>query len=349
VTSLLAVALAVAPVASAHHSPPYGDGVEHDFGEDVDYWLLFPVDYSDATYTYFYDTFYSPRAGGTIHHATDIMAPKMTPIVASNSGTVKYVNWSRSEVPPEDRCCTMVIDHDDGWESWYIHLNNDTPGTDDGKGWGIAPGIVPGVHVNAGQLIGWVGDSGNAENTGPHLHYELKDPQNVLVNPYEALLAAKDAGPIPRCGGEPVSMFVTVGVPLYGTSGNDVILGTNADDVIYAGDGDDIVCGLDGADFIDGGEGDDTLYGGAQQDKIFGGGGADRILPGKARDVVKSGPGADTIVIEGVRNRIRGGSGNDRVDYSIARGSITVDLATGVASNGDRLFSIELINGAIVK
>jgi peptidoglycan hydrolase-like protein with peptidoglycan-binding domain len=68
-------------------------------------------------------------------------------------------------------------------------LNNDTPGTDDGAAWGIADGIVPGVHVEAGQHIGWVGDSGNAENTGSHLHFELFDPAGVVVNSYNALLA----------------------------------------------------------------------------------------------------------------------------------------------------------------
>jgi putative cell wall-binding protein len=44
------------------------------------------------------------------------------------------------------------------------------------------------VHVDAGQLIGWVGDSGNAENTGSHLHYELRDPENIIVDPYQSLI-----------------------------------------------------------------------------------------------------------------------------------------------------------------
>ena len=77
----------------------------------------------------------------------------------------------------------MSIQHDDGWESYYIHMNNDTPGTDDGLGQGIAPGIEPGVRVRAGQLIGWVGDSGNAENSGSHVHFELHKPDGTVVNP----------------------------------------------------------------------------------------------------------------------------------------------------------------------
>jgi peptidoglycan hydrolase-like protein with peptidoglycan-binding domain len=90
----------------------------------------------------------------------------------------------------------LRIDHDDGWASGYIHMNNDTPGTDDGKGWGIAAGLSRGSHVAAGQLIGWVGDSGNAEGTYAHLHFELIDPHGVYVDPYVSLLAAESGKPV---------------------------------------------------------------------------------------------------------------------------------------------------------
>jgi peptidoglycan hydrolase-like protein with peptidoglycan-binding domain len=118
------------------------------------------------------------------------MADKLTPVVAAANGTVRLVNWSAQSHMNPDRCCTVALRHDDGWESWYIHLNNDTAGTDDGNTWGIADGIAPGVRVTAGQLIGWVGDSGTAERTAPHLHFELRDPQGVIVNPFQALANA---------------------------------------------------------------------------------------------------------------------------------------------------------------
>lgn len=342
--SLLAVTLAVTPIAAAHHSPPYEDGDVHVFGEMVDYPLAFPVEGTP----FFNDTFYSARGGNTIHHAQDIMAPKMTPVYAAASGTVKYVNWSRDEVPPPDRCCTLALDHDDGWESWYIHLNNDSPGTDDGNGWGIAPGIVPGVWVEAGQLIGWVGDSGNAEGTSPHLHFELKDPQDIIVNPYDSLIAARTNPVATRCDGLLPTLTVVPGVPLQGTDGDDIILGTNGADVIDAGAGDDVVCGLDGKDDINGGSGHDRLFGGSGTDTIRGAKGGDHIVSGTGRDRVKAGSGGDTIVVAGTRNKIRGGPGIDRVDYSSARSTITVDLDTGVSSTGDRLFSIEHVSGAIL-
>ncbi len=145
------------------------------------YPLIFPV-LGPNHYT---DTFDASRSGGRIHQATDIMADKMVPVVAVADGTV---GWMHDEIG--GNCCAFALNHDDGWASWYIHLNNDTPGTDDGLGWGFADGIAPGVHVSAGQLVGWVGDSGNAEWVSPHLHFELHRPDGTKFNAYESLRAA---------------------------------------------------------------------------------------------------------------------------------------------------------------
>src|SRR5262249_51428540 len=75
----------------------------------------------------------------------------------------------------------------------YIHINNDTPGTDDGLGseeYAFAPGLQTGDHVTAGQHIAYVGDSGNAENVGPHCHFELYGPDG-WINPTPSLLLAQ--------------------------------------------------------------------------------------------------------------------------------------------------------------
>ncbi len=160
-----------------------------EFGEPVDYDLTLPVDgYHD-----FRDTFWDARSRG-LHSSQDLFARKMVRVVATADGRVRLVNWGRSAELNPARCCSIVIDHDDGWQSTYIHLNNDTPGTDDGEGWGIADGIRPGVRVSAGQHIGWVGDSGSSENTTPHLHFELRDRSGILVNSFSALVAAGGNG-----------------------------------------------------------------------------------------------------------------------------------------------------------
>lgn len=156
-----------------------------ELGEDVDYDLTFPVDGPH----HFTDTFWAGRSHG-FHQGQDILADKMVPVIAAADGYVRLVNWTAGDHMNPDRCCSLVIRHDDGWESWYIHLDNDTTGTDDGKGWGIKRAIVPGVRVSAGQHIAWVGDSGNAEDVAPQLHFELHDPSGTVVNPYSALVAA---------------------------------------------------------------------------------------------------------------------------------------------------------------
>lgn len=148
------------------------------------YTMVFPVE-GESDYE---DTWGACRGSrcSRSHEGTDIMAAKMTPVVAVASGTVGWIHNRRG-----GKCCALAINHDDGWRSWYIHLNNDTPGTDDGRGWGFAKGIKSGARVEAGQLIGYVGDSGNAEDTPAHLHFELERPDGTEINPYEHLCDAQ--------------------------------------------------------------------------------------------------------------------------------------------------------------
>ncbi len=171
----MALALTLAIVVAGMAAPAGAD--EPDL-----YPMYFPV-VGEHNYT---DTFGAPRSGGRTHEGIDILADKMVPVVAVADGSV---GWMHNE--QGGNCCAMALNHDDGWTSWYIHLNNDTPGTDDGLGWGFDEGIEPGAHVVAGQLIGWVGDSGNAEATVSHLHFELHQPGGVKTNPYAHLEAAQ--------------------------------------------------------------------------------------------------------------------------------------------------------------
>ncbi len=126
--------------------------------------------------------FGAERDGGErTHKGVDLAAPKLTPVVAVKDGTVVRLN--RAGV-------SVVVKHDDGWSSWYVHLNDDTFGTDDGLGVGILPGLEVGSRVSAGQVIGWIGDSGNAERTPPHLHFELRTPWGEAIDPLRSLRAS---------------------------------------------------------------------------------------------------------------------------------------------------------------
>ena len=146
--------------------------------------IIFPVDGPH----HFSDDFGDPRSGGRVHLGNDIISAKLTPVVAAVNGVVSFI-----VIPQATWGYAVYLRDDAGWEYDYLHLNNDTPGTDDGAGGpehAYAPGIVRGAHVTAGQLIAWVGDSGNAENAGSHLHFEIHDPTDTAINPYESLLAA---------------------------------------------------------------------------------------------------------------------------------------------------------------
>ncbi len=147
--------------------------------------LVFP---QDAEVTHFDDTWGHARSGGRRHKGTDLMAPKLTPIYAVADGVVSIMRKSGLAG------YWIGIEHAGGVESWYMHLNNDTPGTDNGRADlddVYAPGIEVGSFVSAGQLIGYVGDSGNAEQSGSHTHFELRldgraiDPYPLLVEAHE--------------------------------------------------------------------------------------------------------------------------------------------------------------------
>lgn len=136
----------------------------------------------------FSDTWGASRSGGRGHTGTDIMSPKGTWVVAVDDGIVERLDWNRLSG------WNIMIRHADGWTSHYLHLNNDTPGTDDGEGGeetAFVEGLDVGSFVKAGDVIGFVGDSGNAEHTGSHTHFELH-VDGRKVDPYPFLEEAMD-------------------------------------------------------------------------------------------------------------------------------------------------------------
>jgi peptidoglycan hydrolase-like protein with peptidoglycan-binding domain len=146
--------------------------------------IVFPVSGPSV----FRDDFLEPRGGGTRQHlGVDIIADKMTPLLSAVDGVVNYIVSPQASWGYE-----ISIADSEGYQYRYLHVNNDTPGTDDGLGGetnAYAPGIRRGVRVIKGQFIGWVGDSGNAEETIPHLHFEIRAPGGAAINPYDSLRA----------------------------------------------------------------------------------------------------------------------------------------------------------------
>jgi hypothetical protein len=118
---------------------------------------------------------YNEGRGSFRHTGVDIRAKKMTPVVAPFDGVFgKKVN-------------SFWVYGDNGWKCLGTHLNNDSPGTNDNQSdpdYMFSPVLRHGDRVKAGQLVGYVGDSGKA--TGPHLHFELYSGKG-LRNPTKAL------------------------------------------------------------------------------------------------------------------------------------------------------------------
>ena len=142
--------------------------------------IIFPV---VGPYRYTND-FGDPRGQGR-HEGNDILAPKHSPVVAVEDGKIKF--WTTSSRAG----CMLYLYGASGTTYLYIHLNNDVTTANDNRGKCVAggsywPGLKDGARVVAGQAIGFVGDSGDADGT-PHLHFEVHPHDGGATNPFPFL------------------------------------------------------------------------------------------------------------------------------------------------------------------
>jgi murein DD-endopeptidase MepM/ murein hydrolase activator NlpD len=113
-----------------------------------------------------------PRDGGRRkHRGIDIFAPKGTAVVAVADGIISYIG----EQPKGGNCVWLTTE--DGASFFYAHLDR----------W--AAGLFEGMEVRAGDLLGYVGKTGNARTTPPHLHFAINQ-SDEMVNPYPILTKA---------------------------------------------------------------------------------------------------------------------------------------------------------------
>jgi peptidoglycan LD-endopeptidase LytH len=124
------------------------------------------------------DTFDQARASGKRHEATDIMAPRGTPIHAVQEGTIRKLFVSKAggntiyEFDPDSIYCF-----------YYAHLDR------------YAEGLHEGMDVKKGDVIGYVGSTGDALRKAPHLHFAIvklaadkKWWEGTAINPYPILV-----------------------------------------------------------------------------------------------------------------------------------------------------------------
>jgi murein DD-endopeptidase MepM/ murein hydrolase activator NlpD len=127
-----------------------------------------------------YDSWGDPRDGGRRRHrGIDIFAPRGTQVVAVTDGYIGYIgNWGKGGR-------SLWLTTEDGVSFYYAHLDR----------W--ASGIYEGMSVRKGDIIGYVGNTGNAVTTPPHLHFAVLQNEEA-VNPYPVLRRA------PRSTGRPI-------------------------------------------------------------------------------------------------------------------------------------------------
>jgi murein DD-endopeptidase MepM/ murein hydrolase activator NlpD len=128
---------------------------------------VFPV-YGEVSFT---DTFGAGRAVVGWHHGEDIFAPLGTPILAVADGTVFSVGWN------DLGGNRLWLRDEKGNEFYYAHLS------------AYSPLARNGARVRAGDVLGFLGNTGDAEFTPPHLHFEIH-PLALLGLGYDGVVAA---------------------------------------------------------------------------------------------------------------------------------------------------------------
>ncbi len=107
-----------------------------------------------------------PRPGGRTHEGNDLFAPYGTPVFAPAAGTVEFIDGSLGGLQ-------FWLTAYDGTLYIGTHLSAYGPST----------------TVAAGDVVGYIGDTGNAKGLAPHLHFEIHPPGMNAVNPYPTLQA----------------------------------------------------------------------------------------------------------------------------------------------------------------
>jgi peptidoglycan LD-endopeptidase LytH len=139
--------------------------------------LLIPV--QGVTAEQLVDTFSQARSDARTHEAIDIPSPSGTPVLAVANGTIVKLFISKP-----GGLTLYQFDSTETFAYYYAHLN------------GYADGIVEGKQVKRGELIGYVGSTGNANPTAPHLHFAIFE-----LGPKKNWWQGKAINPYPRLGG----------------------------------------------------------------------------------------------------------------------------------------------------
>ncbi len=129
------------------------------------------------------DTYTQSRGDGRSHDAIDIMAPRGTPVVAVADGKVAKLFDSK-----QGGLTIYQFDTGEKIAFYYAHLDS------------YAAGVAEGKQLKRGDLVGYVGSTGNASPDGPHLHFAV-----FLLGPEKNWWQGTAINPYPLLGGRPAS------------------------------------------------------------------------------------------------------------------------------------------------
>jgi murein DD-endopeptidase MepM/ murein hydrolase activator NlpD len=137
------------------------------YTKDPDKKLAMPI--QDVSTKQIANTWHAPRDGGRLHEGQDIFAPRGTPVLSANEGYV--VNIGENSLGGQ----TVSVIGAGGRVYYYAHLES------------YAPHLSEGDYVTTQTLLGYVGTTGNATGTPPHLHFGVYESTRGAVNPLPLL------------------------------------------------------------------------------------------------------------------------------------------------------------------
>jgi len=159
----LLAALTLISACAGHRPPPGTAPVPFDSDDGIylrSHALMVPV--AGVRPDQVPDTYHAPRSGGREHRALDILAPRGTPVISADDGRVL-----RMRANSAGGLTIYAVDAGNRFVYYYAHLDR------------YASTLSEGKDVVKGEVLGYVGTTGNAPANVPHLHFQLMKRPNA--------------------------------------------------------------------------------------------------------------------------------------------------------------------------